>query len=318
MATLRWGILAWFALLPGQAASSPVLSTATTTTSSELPSASLEAAVVTWDFVFGGNNPGLPSECKAVVNDFLGALSEYDKLGTQLAATLLALVPALLVSAPLPTANVATLLYLLTDAAFLTAALTFGLHVESFPSRANAFSAQEFRIPAGDTSKLAMGASAPTPSIEGTHGQILSRSACFILESIMNKRPSRLRVIMIGLGFTILQIGLAYLLIVVVNTQIDNIYPVWMCSDWAFSVTAWLFFISVVVAGVGSLWLRPFFSPASEVFYLHRPPEPSNPQQGNPLAVQQIKSMPEWPRSQAAAVRRFFRAASTTAHAFQG
>lgn len=76
----------------------------------------------------GVHGVGVPVECRRRFNMFLDGSSQYDQIGMSVSTTLMALVPTLLSFAPLPMAEIRSLLYFNTELALLTAAMTLGLY----------------------------------------------------------------------------------------------------------------------------------------------------------------------------------------------
>lgn len=76
----------------------------------------------------GVHGVGVPVECRRRFNMFLDESSQYDQIGMSVSTTLMALVPTLLSFAPLPMAEIRSLLYFNTELALLTAAMTLGLY----------------------------------------------------------------------------------------------------------------------------------------------------------------------------------------------
>ncbi|KAK5652330.1 hypothetical protein OQA88_10680 [Cercophora sp. LCS_1] len=278
-----------------------------------------------WSYMFGATIR-LPRECEDYMNDKLGNMTEYDKLGSQLAATFLALVPILLASAPLPTGNVKTLLYLNTEAAFLTAALTLGLYVASAPSQAKEFRGREFarlENTAGPDvgSSTKRGDSRQDAAVQSISG--LARS----------KRPTRFKVTALGFLFSATQLTLVYALLLSFFTDIDEMMPAWVCSRLAFTVYAVWFLVSLLFSGVLSLWIRPYFSPSYEVFYLSAPPEeppqraesenqdsnePREPDSSPPTREDVNLPVPNWPRNPIAQLKRVIQTLKLIAYSLQG
>lgn len=74
---------------------------------------------------------GIPVPCRPNENRILDDTSEFDKVASAVASTIMFLVPALLSFTHLPTASIKNLLAFNTEAAFCTAAMTLGLHNQS-------------------------------------------------------------------------------------------------------------------------------------------------------------------------------------------
>jgi hypothetical protein len=79
-------------------------------------------------YYIGVHGVGAPVECRRRINMFLDVSSQYDQIGMSVSTTLMALVPTLLSFAPLPMAEIRSLLYFNTELALLTAAMTLGLY----------------------------------------------------------------------------------------------------------------------------------------------------------------------------------------------
>lgn len=74
---------------------------------------------------------GIDLICRPRDNLALVNTSEFDKVASAVASTIMLLVPALLSFAPLPTASIRTLLYFNIEAALCSAAMTLGLYNKS-------------------------------------------------------------------------------------------------------------------------------------------------------------------------------------------
>lgn len=74
---------------------------------------------------------GIDVLCRPMDNYALVRTSEFDKVASAVASTIMVLVPALLSFAPLPTASIRTLLYFNAETALCTAAMTLGLYNKS-------------------------------------------------------------------------------------------------------------------------------------------------------------------------------------------
>lgn len=74
---------------------------------------------------------GIPVPCRPDGNRILDSTSEFDKVASAVASTIMFLVPTLLSFADLPTASIKNLLSFNTEAAFCTAAMTLGLRNKS-------------------------------------------------------------------------------------------------------------------------------------------------------------------------------------------
>lgn len=74
---------------------------------------------------------GIDVSCRPRDNHTLVHTSEFDKVASAVASTIMVLVPALLSFAPLPTASIRTLLYFNIEAALCSAAMTLGLYNKS-------------------------------------------------------------------------------------------------------------------------------------------------------------------------------------------
>lgn len=74
---------------------------------------------------------GIDVFCRPTYNYALVNTSEFDKVASAVASTIMVLVPALLSFAPLPTASIRTLLYFNIEAALCSAAMTLGLYNKS-------------------------------------------------------------------------------------------------------------------------------------------------------------------------------------------
>lgn len=74
---------------------------------------------------------GIAVPCRPEENRILNNTSEFDKVASAVASTIMFLVPALLSFAHLPTASIKNLLCFNTEAAFCTAAMTLGLQNQS-------------------------------------------------------------------------------------------------------------------------------------------------------------------------------------------
>lgn len=79
----------------------------------------------------GVDGVGIDISCRPFMNDWLGNTSEYDKVASAAATTVMTLLPALLTYASLPTARVRGLLFFNIESAMWTAAMTFGLGIRS-------------------------------------------------------------------------------------------------------------------------------------------------------------------------------------------
>lgn len=80
--------------------------------------------------IFGGKGiygAGVSIACRPSDNEYLRETSDFDKLASAVASTIMTLIPALLTFTPLRTAKISSLGFLSTEAAFFTAAMTFGL-----------------------------------------------------------------------------------------------------------------------------------------------------------------------------------------------
>lgn len=74
------------------------------------------------------NGVGAPVRCRKFYNAILDNTSEFDKLASAVATTVMTLLPALLSFGPLPSARIGSLIYFNAEITFFTAAMTLGLY----------------------------------------------------------------------------------------------------------------------------------------------------------------------------------------------
>lgn len=79
---------------------------------------------------------GFGVACRSWDNFYLSETTDFDKLASAVASTIMTLIPALLTFAPLPTARIRYLHFFSTEAAGFTAAMTLGLYSRSISTLA--------------------------------------------------------------------------------------------------------------------------------------------------------------------------------------